>query len=90
MDESSKVREDIKIDKVIKKNKIDNKSFNDIFNSKVPINKQLVKYREPEPLLLAKSLQFELSIIFRLYESSRRDAISRYIYYKRYEGIQEC
>ena len=58
MDESSKVREDIKIDKVIKKNKIDNKSFNDIFNSKVPINKQLVKYKEPEPLLLAKSLQF--------------------------------
>ena len=58
MDESSKIREDIKIDKVIKKNKIDNKSFNDIFNSKVPINKQLVKYREPEPLLLAKSLQF--------------------------------
>jgi curved DNA-binding protein CbpA len=58
MEESSKVREDIKIDKVIKKNKIDNKSFNDIFNSKVPINKQLVKYREPEPLLLAKSLQF--------------------------------
>jgi curved DNA-binding protein CbpA len=58
MDESSKIREDIKIDKVIKKNKIDNKSFNDIFNSKVPINKQLVKYQEPEPLLLAKSLQF--------------------------------
>ena len=58
MEESSKVREDIKIDKVIKKNKIDNKSFNDIFNSKVPINKQLVKYQEPEPLLLAKSLQF--------------------------------
>ena len=58
MDESSKVREDIKIDKVIKKNKIDNKSFNDIFNSKVPVNKQLVKYQEPEPLLLAKSLQF--------------------------------
>jgi curved DNA-binding protein CbpA len=58
MEESSKVREDIKIDKVIKKNKIDNKSFNDIFNSKVPVNKQLVKYQEPEPLLLAKSLQF--------------------------------
>lgn len=58
MYESSKVREDIKIDKVIKKNKIDNKSFNDIFNSKVPINKQLIKYQEPEPLLLAKSLQF--------------------------------
>ena len=58
MDESSKIREDIKIEKVINKKKIDNKSFNDIFNSKVPINKQLVKYNEPEPLLLSKSLQF--------------------------------
>lgn len=58
MDESSKIREDIKIEKVINKKKIDNKSFNDIFNSKVPINKQLVKYKEPEPLLLSKSLQF--------------------------------
>jgi curved DNA-binding protein CbpA len=58
MDESSKIREDIKIEKVIHKKKIDNKSFNDIFNSKVPINKQLVKYKEPEPLLLSKSLQF--------------------------------
>ena len=58
MEESSKIREDIKIEKVINKKKIDNKSFNDIFNSRVPINKQLVKYKEPEPLLLAKSLQF--------------------------------
>jgi curved DNA-binding protein CbpA len=58
MDESSKIREDIKIEKVIHKKKIDNKSFNDIFNSKVPINKQLVKYKEPEPLLLSKSLHF--------------------------------
>jgi curved DNA-binding protein CbpA len=58
MDESSKVREDINIEKLIKKNKIDNKSFNDIFNKNVPINKQLVKYREPEPMLMAKNLNF--------------------------------
>ena len=58
MEESTNIREDIKIDKLIKKNKIDNKSFNELFNSRVPINKQLVKYKEPEPLLLAKNLQF--------------------------------
>jgi curved DNA-binding protein CbpA len=58
MEDSTNVREDIKIDKLIKKNKIDNKSFNELFNSRVPINKQLVKYKEPEPLLLAKNLQF--------------------------------
>jgi len=58
MDESSKVREDISIDKIIKKDKIDNKSFNDLFNKNVPVNKQLVKYKEPEPLVLAKSLNF--------------------------------
>ena len=38
MDESTKIREDIKVEKIINKKKIDNKSFNDIFNSKVPIN----------------------------------------------------
>jgi curved DNA-binding protein CbpA len=58
MDVSSKVREDINIEKLIKKNKIDNKSFNDIFNKSVPVNKQLVKYREPEPMLMAKNLHF--------------------------------
>lgn len=58
MDESSKVREDINIEKLIKKNKIDNKTFNDLFNKNVPINKQLVKYREPEPMLMAKNLCF--------------------------------
>jgi curved DNA-binding protein CbpA len=58
MDESTKIREDINIEKLIKKNKIDNESFNEIFNKNVPVNKALIKYREPEPLILAKSLQF--------------------------------
>lgn len=58
MHESSQVREDINIEKLIKKDKIDNESFNKLFNKNVPVNKQLVKYKEPEPLLLAKSLNF--------------------------------
>jgi curved DNA-binding protein CbpA len=58
MDASSKIRDDINIERVIKKDKVDNESFNSIFNKKVPISKQLVKYKEPEPLLLAKNLQF--------------------------------
>jgi curved DNA-binding protein CbpA len=57
MDTSTNIREDIKIEKLLKK-KIDNKSFNDLFDSRVPVNKQIVKYKEPEPLLLAKNLQF--------------------------------
>jgi len=58
MDESSKNREDINIEKLIKKNKVDNKSFNELFNKNVPISKQITKYQDPEPLVLAKSLQF--------------------------------
>jgi curved DNA-binding protein CbpA len=58
MEESTKVREDINIEKLIKKNKIDSESFNALFNKNVPVNKTLIKYREPEPLILAKTLQF--------------------------------
>ena len=58
MEVSTKVREDISIEKLIKKNKIDNESFNNLFNKNVPVNKALIKYREPEPLVLAKTLQF--------------------------------
>jgi curved DNA-binding protein CbpA len=58
MEESTKKREDINIEKLIKKNKIDNESFNEIFNNNVPVNKELIKYREPEPLILSKSLQY--------------------------------
>jgi len=58
MEESTKKREDINIEKLIKKNKIDNESFNEIFNKNVPVNKELIKYREPEPLILSKSLQY--------------------------------
>ena len=58
MDESTKKREDINIEKLIKKSKIDNESFNELFNKNVPVNKQLIKYRIPEPLILARNLQY--------------------------------
>jgi len=58
MMESTKTREDINIDKLIKKNKIDNESFNEIFNNNVKVNKELIKYQTPEPLVLSKNLQY--------------------------------
>jgi curved DNA-binding protein CbpA len=57
MDKSSAIRDDIKIDKIIDK-KINTQSFNDIFTKHIPVNKQLTKYKEPEALSLAKSMQF--------------------------------
>jgi curved DNA-binding protein CbpA len=57
MTESSGKREDINIDNLYK-NKSKNESFNDIFNKHVPITKQLAKYVEPEPLILAKSMSY--------------------------------
>lgn len=58
MEESTKIREDINIEKLIKKSKIDNESFNELFNKNVKVNKELIKYKTPEPLMLAKSLQY--------------------------------
>jgi hypothetical protein len=58
MTESTKTREDINIEKLIKKNKIDNESFNEIFDNNVKVNKELIKYQTPEPLVLSKSLQY--------------------------------
>jgi len=57
MEESTKIREDINIDKISKK-KINNKSFNELFNKNVPVYKQLVKYVEPEAMILTKSLNY--------------------------------
>lgn len=59
MDKSSKIRDDIKINRLFTKDKVDNNTFNDIFNKNVPVAKSsIVKYKEPEPLVLAKSMQF--------------------------------
>jgi len=59
MDKSSKIRDDIKIDRLFSKDKVDNSTFNKVFNQNVPVAKSsVVKYKEPEPLVLAKSMQF--------------------------------
>lgn len=53
---SSKVREDIDIPKVL--NKFNNNKFNQIFDKRVPVGKEVIIYSEPEPLVLAKQLQY--------------------------------
>ena len=58
MTESSKSREDISIDNVFKSNKVNNNTFNEMFNKNVPVSKEVTKYKEPEALVLAKNLQF--------------------------------
>lgn len=56
MAESSAVRDDINIPRAMKK--FQSSKFNDIFDKKVPVSKDVVVYRDPEPLNLARALQF--------------------------------
>lgn len=56
MEQSSKNREDISVPKLIKK--FDQGRFNKVFDKIVPPTKEVVVYQEPEPLQLAKQLQY--------------------------------
>lgn len=56
MVESTKEREDFKIKRVMKK--FDNDKFNNTFESVVKPSKEIIVYKEPEPLLLARNLNF--------------------------------
>lgn len=58
MEKSCPKRIDIDIKNVFSKDKVDNNTFNDIFNKKVPVSKEVVKYKEPEPLMMSKQLKF--------------------------------
>lgn len=58
MAKSSGVREDISVEKVFTSEKVDNAKFNEAFIKKVPVSKDIVKYKEPEPLIMAKALKF--------------------------------
>jgi len=59
MEKSSKKREDFKNDNLFEKQKFDNQSFNSIFNKYVPPpSKEVVKYKEPEPMVLAKKMNY--------------------------------
>lgn len=53
---SSKKREDIKIDRTLKR--FTNESFNKTFEKVAPLAKDVVVYKEPEPMVLAKNIQF--------------------------------
>ena len=58
MTQSTGKREDISIENVFNKSKVDNGTFNEVFNKNVPVGKEIVKYKEPEALPMAKNLQF--------------------------------
>jgi curved DNA-binding protein CbpA len=58
MDKSSKSREDISINNIFNGNKVDASSFNEAFKRNVAPSKEIIKYKEPEPLQLAKSIQY--------------------------------
>ena len=59
MEKSSKEREDFKQDNLFEKKNFDNSNFNKIFDKhtqKPP--SQIIKYREPEPMVLAKKMNY--------------------------------
>ena len=58
MEQSTGKREDISVTNIFNKSKIDNSTFNSVFDKKVPVSKEIVKYKEPEPLVMAKALKF--------------------------------
>lgn len=53
---SSKKREDIHIDRTVKK--FTNESFNKTFEKAAPLSKEVIIYKEPEPIVLAKNIQY--------------------------------
>jgi len=59
MEESSQKREDFKNENYFEKQKFDNQTFNKIFTKTVlPPSKDIIKYKEPEPMVLAKKMNY--------------------------------
>lgn len=59
MEKSSNKREDFSQENLFKSQKFSNQSFNSIFNKHVPApSKEVVKYKEPEPMVLAKKMDY--------------------------------
>jgi len=59
MEKSKKEREDFNQENLFKSQKFNNENFNSIFNKHVsPPPKAIVKYKEPEPIILAKNMNF--------------------------------
>lgn len=59
MEKSTGKREDYSQENLFKSQKFNNQSFNSIFNKHVPApTKEVVKYKEPEPMVLAKKMDY--------------------------------
>ena len=59
MEKSTKNREDFEQENLFKSKKFNNESFNSIFNKHVPPpSKEIIKYIEPEPMILAKKMSY--------------------------------
>lgn len=59
MAKSSKNREEISINNIFNRDNVDSSTFNDIFKQNVEAPKnEVIKYKEPEALQLAKSIQY--------------------------------
>lgn len=59
MEKSSNKREDFKQENLFKSQKFNNENFNSIFNKHVPApSKEIIKYKEPEPMVLAKKMDY--------------------------------
>lgn len=58
MANSTDKREEISITNMFNGKKVNNTTFNDAFNKSTPVSKSVVKYKEPEAMIMAKNLQF--------------------------------
>lgn len=59
MEKSTGKREDYSQENLFKSQKFNNQNFNSIFNKHVPApTKEVVKYKEPEPMVLAKKMDY--------------------------------
>lgn len=60
MIDSSNIREDFSQSNLFEKKNFDNNSFNQIFNKHIPPppKTEIIKYKDPEPLVLAKTMNY--------------------------------
>jgi len=59
MEKSTNKREDFNQENLFKSQKFNNQNFNSIFNKHVPPpSKEIIKYKEPEPMVLAKKMDY--------------------------------
>ena len=58
MQKSTDMREDFHIENLFNKSKVNNSTFNEVFDQKVPVSNKIVKRQEPVALPMAKKLQY--------------------------------